>query len=157
MNKIVYVALNRAEGPSAKCGAVVFYRGPEVPVISDPHFRGATMVQVEDVGAKVQHQISYWGCSAPKNGGYDKTDFIVQWENNQAYAGRFDMEYGGTEAGENFWESLKNRIRFYAGLRRPAHFCDTAWAAFVDRNKKNGSEKEALEMLAKCEMLGGVS
>ena len=157
MNKIVYVALNRAEGPSAKCGAVVFYRGLEVPVISDPHFWGAKMVQVEDVGAKVQHQIFDWGQTAPWGGGYNKTDFIVQWENNQAYAGRFDMKYGGTEDGESFWVSIKNRIRFYAGLRRPAHFCDTAWAAFVDRNKKNGSEKEALEMLAECEMLGEVS
>jgi len=157
MNKIVYVALNRAEGPSAKCGAVVFYRGSEAPVISDPHFKGATMVPASDIDLRVRRQIFEWGCSAPKNGGYDKTDFIVQWDNNQSYSGRFDMEYGGTEDGETFWVSLKNRIRFYAGLRRPAHFGDTAWAAFVDRNKKNGSEKEALEMLADCEMLGGVS
>jgi hypothetical protein len=156
MNKIVYVALNRAEGPSARCGAVVFYRGLEVPVISDPHFKGATMVQAEDVVPWVSHQMLEWGCTAPKAGGYDKTDFIVQWE-NKSYSGRFDMEYGGTEDGESFWVSIKNRILFYAGLRRPAHCCDTAWAAFVDRNKKNGSEKEALEMLAECEMLGGVS
>jgi len=156
MNKIVYVALNRAEGPSAKCGAVVFYRGSEAPVISDPHFKGATMVPASDIDLRVRRQIFEWGCSAPKNGGYDKTDFIVQWDNNQSYSGRFDMQYGGTENGESFWVSLKNRILFYAGLRRPAHFDDASWNDFIDRHKKDDIMKEALKMLSDCEM-GGVS
>lgn len=61
-------------------------------------------------------EMRLWGRTAPKGGGYDKCDFIVQWKDGTAYVGRFDLQYGGTDGGLDFRESLSHRIRFYAGF-----------------------------------------
>jgi hypothetical protein len=154
MKKIMYVALNRAEGPSIECKAIVFWNGTEVPTISDRHFAGAEMFAVGrgDLTSLVRGQMVKWGMSAPKNGGYDKVDFHVQWEGDESYTGRFDMERGGTESNLNFWESLKSRIEFYALKRRPAHFKDEDWDDFCERSRANGNDKEAQKMLDECEL-----
>lgn len=157
MKKIMYVALNRAEGPSRECKAIVYFRGTEAPVIEDRHFAGAEMRTVigtndEDLVSLVRGQMTKWGHSAPLGGGYDKVDFRVQWEGDESYTGRFDMERGGTESSLNFWESLKSRIEFYALKRRPAHFDDATWDDFCERSRANGNDKEAQKMLDECEI-----
>lgn len=61
-------------------------------------------------------ELLQWGFTAPKGGGYDKCDFTIFWTNGDSYEGRFDLQHGGTDAGENFRESFLSRLRFYAGL-----------------------------------------
>ena len=154
MNKIKAIWLNRAEGPCSECGAVVFYAEGEVPETDDRHYAEAKVVKVEagKIRDNAERQILLWGLSAPKDGGYDKTDFTVEWENDQAYAGRFDMEYGGTDAGESFWASLKGRIQFYAGIRRPSHFDDDAWDRHCAMAEKEGWKVDCEKMLNECEL-----
>lgn len=147
-----YVALNRAEGPSSECFAVVYYTGAVAPVL-EGYFKKAALIPVKKgVENEVLSQFTKWGYSAPKEGGYDKCDFLVMWENGESYAGRFDMQEGGKEGGLNFWASLKSRIEFYALVRRPSHFKDAQWASFSKDQTEDGSAGEAKKMLDNCEM-----
>lgn len=152
MNKIAYVALNRAEGPSEQCVAIVFHVENNRPEINDRHFKNARYVPVKQdkIASEVSHQIMLWGTSAPQKGGYDKVDFIVCWEGEEnSYSGRFDMEYGGVESQLTFWESLKYRISVYALKIRPSHMSDDDWDYFSKRMSKNKDEAE--RMLEICE------
>jgi hypothetical protein len=133
-SKISSVLLNRAEGPSAECGKVTIAGG-------------------ETVMGDVLAVFSKWGQTAPDPdpGGYDKCDFTVVWENGDEYAGRFDMQKGGTDGGETFWTSLKGRLEYYACLRRPLHFKDAYWEDHCEKMESSGDKAEALRMLAECE------
>ena len=155
MKKAVnYVALNRAEGPSNECGAVIFYVGEVAPRIEDKHFAGACLrpVKAGEITTEVLRQFRNWGYSAPQGGGYDKCDFEVGWEGGQSYNGRFDMQYGGTDGRENFWASLQGRLEFYSLRRRPVHFKDAHWANFCKVSKESGDDVEAAKMLDECDM-----
>jgi len=126
------VWLNRAEGPSAQCGDVTF--------------AGANVVQ------EVLDKLWQWGLSAPKNGGYDKVDFKVEWEDGETYEGRFDMKYGGTDAGETFWASLQSRLELWACKRRPSHFSDENWAYHCKDCEESGWKEGAEKMLAEYDL-----
>jgi len=126
-----------------------------VPVSEDRHYKDAKYVRVtpEDIKEKVNRQMLLWGLSAPKDGGYDKVDFTVEWEDEEySYTGRFDMEYGGIDAGEPFWLSLKRRIEFYACERRPSHFNDASWERHCEMCEKEGYKAEMKKALAECDM-----
>ena len=133
MNKIISVVLNRAEGPSSQCGKKEF---------DDKAIREG----------EVQRTLCMWGMTAPKSGGYDKVDFEVKWECDYSYAGRFDMQFGGTDSGETFWVSLRNRLSFYAGRRRPAHFKDDHWQAHLKSSEMNGGKVECEAIMDSCEV-----
>jgi len=148
------VWLNRAEGPYDECGAVVYYTGDEMPKSDDSHYKDAKGIHVEpnEIGGAVTGQLSKWGHTAPEDGGYDKTDFTVVWENGDDYTGRFDMQKGGTDTGEDFWTSLKHRIEHVACRRRPAHFTDEIWARHCKMYEEEGWKASAEHMLAQCEL-----
>jgi len=156
MNKVKYVALNRAEGLVSQCGAVVFIEdGQEIPVTEDKrHFNGAKCVYVQPgtLRSAVIQKMSEWGRTAPDDGGYDKVDFEVGWENGLVYGGRFDMQYGGTDGGETFWTSLKGRVEFYALKRRPSHFNDEQWNSFCERVKEDEGDKYCEKILNECDV-----
>ena len=106
------------------------------------------------MAGEVQHQLTRWGHSAPKpdEGGYDKCDFKVVWDNGESYEGRFDLQEGGTDAGEGFWASLRGRVSFYACARRPAHFDDKCWAQHYKMAETEGWKASAEKMLNECEI-----
>jgi hypothetical protein len=153
MNGIKFVGLNRAEGPCAECGAVVFYVG-EKPVVESRYFKNARFVEVVagSIVANVGAQILQWSRTAPSTGGYDKVDFVVAWEGDYSYEGRFDMQAGGCDGGESFWGSLRSRIGFYACVRRPAHFNDEHWANHCEKAEKNGWKAEMEKVMKECVM-----
>ena len=157
-SKVSYVAVNRAEGPTRSCGAVLFYTGGKIPANYDDsrgHYRGANVVKVESgkLAGAVEAQFRVWGVTAPtqEEGGYDKCDFKVVWQKGESYEGRFDMQDGGTDGGQMFWESLRDRIEFYACVRRPAHFNNADWAGHCQR-VGYGDMKSAEKMLNECEI-----
>ena len=133
MNKIVKVMLDRAEGPTALCGKKEFVG----EVVQD---------------GSVLDTLRAWGKTAPKDGGYDKVDFEVQWEGGESYAGRFDMQHGGTDCGETFWVSLRRRLEFYACRVRPSHFKDEYWEHHLKESEKNGNKKFCEAILDGCEV-----
>lgn len=149
------VALSRAEGLIEECYAVVYYKGETAPVIDDRHFKNAALIPVSgDIVSEVHQKLVEWGRTSPdpESGCYDKTDFMVIWEDGESYAGRFDMQNGGTDGGETFWESLKSRIAFYACVRRPSHFTDEHWASHCKRSDENGYKSGCQKILDEYEL-----
>lgn len=153
---VSFVSVNRAEGPTNECKAFVYFVGAKPADFDDErgHMEGATFVECkpDKLASEVVGRFIMWGRTAPKTGGYDKCDFKVKWGNGEAYEGRFDMEFGGTDGNESFWASLRRRIEFYACARRPAHFKDNHWKHFCEEAEKNGWKKEMEKVLAECEI-----
>lgn len=150
-NEITFVALNRAEGPTKECYAVVFYVTKKRPVIKDSHFKNAKFVQIYDIRDSVLRQFFIWGMTAPQKGGYDKVDFCVNWRGrNNSYTGRFDMKFGGTDDGKSFWANLESSLNFYAGLQKPDWMEDFNWTDWKETNKETMAE--AQRMLNTCEI-----
>ena len=143
------VRMMRAEGPSGLCRKWVekvartepWGIGPE-PERSELH-RFSPIVTAES-------EFMRWGTSAPKTGGYDKCDFEVNWGDGSKYVGRFDLEWGGTEAGYGFGNSLRNRVLFYAGLRCPSHMTPESYAMVLNGIEPFGPL--CRHLLANCEM-----
>ena len=150
---VKYVAVNRAEGPMNECGAVIFYVGDVAPVL-DRYFKKAKAIRVlpGDIIKQVLFRFGQWGYSAPKEGGYDKCDFAVVWENGNSYEGRFDMQFGGLEDGLNFWASLQSRLEVRALRKRPAHFTDKNWELFSNAQIEDGAKVECEGILDECEI-----
>ena len=155
-SKVKYVALNRAEGPIEKCVAVVFYVGEKPDVHGcNNHFDGATFIKVaeEVIVDDVQAKLRDWGESAPeKRRGYDKVDFFVMWQNGLEYEGRFDLQKGGMDAGESFWQSLKGRLGVFSCRVRPKHFKDADWDHYQRQMKVNGAVEACGGILDRCEV-----
>ena len=126
--KITSVWLNRAEGPTVLCGALT------VP----PEHVTATFIA--------------WGQTAPKDGGYNKVDFKVTWEDGSEYEGRFDMEFGGVDGHGGFWQSLERRLEYYACVRRPSHFKDNHWKHHCENMELNGYKSSCGHILENCEI-----
>ena len=133
MNKIVKVVLNRAEGPTSDCGKTEF---------GEQAIRNGQVLKVLQV----------WGRTAPILGCYDKVDFEVQWEGGESYAGRFDMQHGGTDGWGTFWVSLRRRLEYYACRVRPSHFNDNHWDHFVKTSEENGNKALCESILDGCEV-----
>lgn len=132
MNKIVKVVLHRAEGLASECVR---------REISGDNIVDTVVAVLRD-----------WGRTAPKGGGYNKTDFEVHWEGDHGYSGRYDMEYGGTEGGATFWAALRRRLDFGSCRKRPAHFKDNHWAHFVAQASQNGRKAACETILDTCEV-----
>lgn len=98
---VTKITVTRAEGPSSQCRKPV--------VVSD--FAAADKI------------ISLWSWTAPKEGGYDKCDFVIEFEDGETYAGCFRLKHSGNE-------------RLAAHVRS---FCE--WEAGLTVNPWCGEEK----------------
>ena len=130
--KVKSVYLNRAEGPCASCGPCTF-EGP-------------------DAMRDAQRQMYSWGITAPDPGnGYDKCDFIVTFEDDDTYQGRYDLQSTGlNDSGETIGQQMVNFVSFLAGLMRPAWMNDKEWARSREMHK--AEESECLEWLEMYEV-----
>ena len=54
-------------------------------------------------------------CTAPKEMGYDKVDFLVTWEDGETYEGRFDMKYEHKLEENMLGRQITDVLLFYAG------------------------------------------
>lgn len=110
------VIVNRGEGPTSECDKPVtcHHETRKGDGKLDSMFCNDWTVSPLTIA---QHQFRSWARSAPPRGsGYDKCDFWVRWVDASEYGGRFDLQAGGTDDGQEFRESLLYRLRFYAGL-----------------------------------------
>lgn len=150
MSKIKYIALNRAEGPTPECFAIIFSKDPDIHVLDYNHFEKAVFVLVPDVVQAAKARLQIWARTAPKMSeiGYDKCDFEIGWENGKVYAGRFDM----ISDGESLWRSLARRLGCYSLRSRPGHFKDNHWAHFKAVQVANGFDRDCAEILDTCEI-----
>lgn len=140
---IDHVSITRAEGPSHLCGKELVCRSemrpPMLPSDNGKPWRCSALIVA---GGHLFH----WGSNAPTQGnGYDKCDFNVEWTNGLQYGGRFDLQRGGTDDGENFGDSLRGRLRFYSGLSPTLHHFTRKNA--IDRYTDEEARERYLEIV----------
>jgi hypothetical protein len=94
-----------------------------------------------------------WSTTAPKNGGYDKCDFTIIFENGQQYTGRYDLMHW--ERAEPSLEGhVAAFIGYCAGIRRPAWMNDDQWRQACRDNDKDGTTEAYLNFAQKYEIPG---
>jgi hypothetical protein len=105
---------------------------------------------------EAQAVLTKWGHTAPKNGGYDKVDFSVVWQDDEPYNGRYDMVYGGHESdGATLASHISNFLTFLAGTRKPDHMKEQDYQNCIARYVKENPNhiKEVKDFLEKYAIL----
>jgi len=98
--KATKIWLHRAEGPSDLCVEKTF--------------------QGDDCWKQADVQLDTWAQTAPKSGGYDKTDFKVKFADGEDYCGRFDLQHPDVPNRESsLADHIAHFILFCAGHYRP--------------------------------------
>ena len=112
----------------------------------------ATLFQGPTAMADAQKQLRKWGfdAPAPETGCYDKTDFVVTFQDGDTYSGRYDLQGDGLAGGKTIAEQMVQFVGFIAGTYRPAWCSDEEWASICERNKDR--KAEALEWLETYEV-----
>ena len=111
MIKATSIMIDRVEGPSALCTKKT--------------------LTGENVWQKAQSLLLKHSDTSPKNGGYDKCDFIVTFADGETYQGRYDLKHHSVEL-PSLEQHMLNFLNFIGGKNR-------AWA----------SEKEYAEIMAR--------
>lgn len=91
--------------------------------------------------------------SAPEGGGYDKTDFRVEWENGEVYDGRFDLDHDHRVGGPLLEQQMRRHLEFYAGEHRPAHLTEQQ-AAVIRRRVGDEYAATSKRFLDTCNLEG---
>ena len=102
------ITIIRAEGLSSECGK---------------KHTAKSYAEAEAILTRMAH-------SAPKSGGYDKTDFTVTFEDGETYDGRYDLKY---TRDESLAEHMKSFLMWYAGETKNPHCGQIQYDAFMAR------------------------
>lgn len=79
--------------------------------------------------------------TAPKNGGYDKTDFSVIFADGETYRGRYDATHPTADGFEGtLSHHICDSLLFYAGIRTPSHMTEEAHEELVRDSKEAARE-----------------
>jgi hypothetical protein len=137
MTEIKQVSLWRGEGKADECYPIIFVNSNIKGNSSVSYSRwkkaaAKQIVKTNDILIDVKTHLFEWGKTAPKRG-YDKTDFHVSFDNGFTYEGRFDMEFGGLDDGQDFFRSLRGRMEYYSG----SHWTDLGnWGPTKEEHEK---------------------
>jgi hypothetical protein len=126
MPAIKQIRITRAEGPTELCG----------------------ILQTANTFEEASRILGSIAATAPDSGGYDKTDFIVEFEDGETYAGRADIKRGHL-AGYDLREHIASFLGYLGGTRKPTHLNDTLWKQVCARNEASGDAAEARAFVAK--------
>lgn len=126
--KVRKVTLFRAEGPTALCDSKPrVYEGENA--LRDAH-----------------RQLAYNAATAPKNGGYDKHDFSIEWTTGDQYNGRYDLVHSSLGLPD-LLQHVRGSLQFVTGdserLKTLEKFSPPTFAA---------NRKIAKTMLARCDV-----
>lgn len=116
----VQITVTRVEGEAKECGK--------------PQTVEAEPDEGIDLYERASWILSGWARTAPKNGGYDKCDFEIVFEDGYLYKGRYNLYHPSVET-----VNLRNHVyyfqAFYAGLSRPPWMSDEQWDRAVQENE----------------------
>lgn len=94
----ISIKLTRAEGLIIECGKPVTVTG-------------------ENVWKQAKSILYSWSSTAPENGGYDKCDFVVTFDDQETYTGRCDIKhYTCTDPDLDVAEHITSFMEWHAGL-----------------------------------------
>ncbi len=77
------------------------------------------------------HILVKWSNTAPKEGGYDKCDFIVTWEDGETYKGRYDLKHHSIEYPD-LAKHVYGFLIFHAGLKKPGHMSNEEYRNYLN-------------------------
>lgn len=92
----------------------------------------ATVASFADADALLMQ----WSETAPKTGGYDKCDFVIQWANGDTYAGRYDLKHHTCER-PSVAQHMIDECEFHTGKYCPAHMSEAAYQGQLERISDN--------------------
>jgi hypothetical protein len=72
-----------------------------------------------------------WSESVARDGGFDKCEFTVEWEDGETYQGRFDL-VNWRDAEPDLAKHVRELAYFYTGRLRPNHMTPEVYAAFLE-------------------------
>ena len=86
------------------------------------------MGKPETVGsfAEADALLIAWSETAPKNGGYNKTDFYVAWPDGEQYRGRYDLQHHSV-ARPSLVDHMAGFCEYMLGLRKPEHMSEAQY------------------------------
>lgn len=83
--------------------------------------------------ANAEAHIKRMARTAPKDGGYDKTDIKVEWADGETYAWRFDMTREHVTSPSPLADDLREIASCWAGRRCPNHLDADAYLKLRER------------------------
>jgi hypothetical protein len=122
MKKATKIKITRAEGPHYLCGVSREFEGEDC-------WRSATRWLVSQ------------GHTFPRNGGYDKHDLVVTFEDGEIYEGRLDCMHWDREDNDlNVAKHVRSFLAFLAGERCPAHMSAERYASYLNQVGKDATD-----------------
>lgn len=144
--EVCKIEIHRAEGLTEECAPVTL----EIGRAPTGRFSGyGTQGDSLSLWVTAQLILGEMGQTAPtaEEGGYDKTDFTITWEDGETYKGRFDLIRGGiNDGGDTLWEQVAHFLGSLAGTRRPSWMSDEQWDK-AQRLCREDQRNEALKFL----------
>jgi len=98
-------------------------------------------------------------CRQRVRSGYDKTDFVVTWEDGETYKGRFDMESLDKDGGD---DTLRGHVfscaAFQSGYGRPAHMTEADYQGVLTFGHSTPAERTMwLQFIFKYAIYPGIA
>lgn len=132
MHKATQITITRAEGPSALCRKPKTFEGP-------------------DCWTAARKWLFSQSTTFPKEGGYDKHDFVVTFADGETYEGRLDCKHPTcSDPGLNVGAHMLSFLRFYAGEYCPPHMTRERYEQFLAQQE--GPSAECKDILANYEI-----
>ena len=101
--KVRSITLTRAEGRHEEVGKPITLLKGQHP----------------DMWAAADKVLYGWSTTAPKEGGYDKCDFVIEYDDGEKYTGRFDLYHHSIEF-PNLSKHVYDFVRFTSGKYKGA-------------------------------------
>lgn len=115
------ITITRAEGPTALCGISQTFEGP-------------------DCWAEANRYLHRMSISFPKEGGYDKHDFRVEFADGETWDGRLDCKHFSCEGSDlDVAKHVAGFARFYAGLACPSHMTEEKYRKVLSHYEDVGA------------------
>lgn len=128
MKKAIKIQITRAEGPTHLCDAPETFEG-------------------DSCWKKARAWLWLWSHTFPRNGGYDKHDFTVTFEDGETYEGRLDCKHFSCDDNDlDVAKHVRWHLEFMAGQYCPPHLSDERYKRVVaDFGQAEQSAKFLLE------------
>lgn len=100
--------------------------------------------------AEAEQRILDIRSTAPADGGYDKCDFKIEFEDGQTYEGRYDAQHTSITDEVGLAGHVRSHLEFLSGDRCPAHMTKDEYdrAMAVREHRIPGIREEAKTFLA---------
>lgn len=92
-----------------------------------------------------------WSESVARDGGYDKCEVSVEWENGATYHGRYDL-VNWRDAQPDLARHIRELAYFYTGRRAPAHMTLAVYGAFLDMHCTQAVAEQYEKLLARNDL-----